>query len=259
MFLFYWLQFNTAQWAQILFRIGVRYALLASLAFLVFYILFPKQFRLRRIQKLFPKPVHYYRDIAFSLLSVAIFATVAYVTFFVARPYNNIYYGGIDTYGYVYFGFSFLCMIFLHDTWFYWMHRLMHHPALFKSVHLIHHKSTNPSPFTAYAFHPLEAVIEAGIAPLIAFTLPVHRVAFMIFMLFQILYNVYGHLGYELYGKRFHKTRIGRWINTGTAHNMHHKFFKGNYGLYLLFWDRIMGTLRKDYDKVYEEVREGKM
>gem|GEM_PF-1450548 len=33
---------------------------------------------------------------------------------------------------------------------------------------------------------------------------------------------------------------------------MHHKYFKGNYGLYFLFWDRMMGTLREDYDGVFE-------
>jgi Delta7-sterol 5-desaturase len=253
MFLHQYLQFQWSPWLNSLLRIGIRYAILASVAFLIFYVLFPKQFQRIRIQKIFPKPIHYYRDIFFSLLSVALFATVAYFTFFLARPYNNIHYGHISDYGYGWFALSFCWMLFLHDTWFYWMHRLMHHPALFKTVHLIHHKSTNPSPWTAYAFHPLEALIEAGIAPLIAFTLPVNRFAFMFFMLFQILYNVYGHLGYELYPKGFAGSRIGRWINTGTAHNMHHKFFKGNYGLYFLFWDRWMGTLRKDYDKAYKD------
>ncbi|MEI7983754.1 MAG: sterol desaturase, partial [Bacteroidota bacterium] len=27
------------------------------------------------------------------------------------------------------------------------MHRLIHHPLLFKRVHLVHHQSTNPSPW----------------------------------------------------------------------------------------------------------------
>jgi Delta7-sterol 5-desaturase len=247
--------FNFNKWLETLSRIGLRYLIVAGISFLIFYIIFKRRFLWMRIQKLFPAPVHYYRDIAFSVLSVSIFATMAYITFFLLKPYNNIYYDDAGKYGYVYFAFTFIWMFFLHDTWFYWMHRLMHHPRLFKSVHLVHHKSTNPSPWTAYAFHPFEAIIEAGIAPLIAFTLPVNRYAFMFFMMFQILYNVYGHLGYELYPRRFNRTRIGRWINTGTAHNMHHKFFKGNYGLYTLLWDRWMGTLRKDYDEVYEGVK----
>ena len=62
------------------------------------------------------------------------------------------------------------------------------------------------------------------------------------------------HLGFEIYPKGFHKHWLGKWINTSVAHNLHHKKFDGNYGLYLLFWDRIMGTLRKDYDDTFESV-----
>ena len=132
----------------------------------------------------------------------------------------------------------------------------MHHPFLFKHVHLIHHKSTNPTPWTAYAFHPLEAVLEAGIVPVLAFTLPLDRMAIIYFFLFQIAYNVYGHLGFELFPKKFNKHWLGKWINTSVAHNLHHSRFHGNYGLYFLFWDRLMGTLREDYDPVYEEATE---
>lgn len=164
-----------------------------------------------------------------------------------------MHYGTIAEFGIGFYILGFVWMFFLHDTWFYWMHRAMHHPRLFKYVHLVHHKSTNPSPWTAYAFHPLEAVGEAMIIPLIAFTVPVHQSGIVFFMLFQIIYNVYGHLGYELFPKRFLKTRAGSLINTSTAHNGHHKYFAGNYGLYTLLWDKWMGTLRKE-----QQVNHGK-
>ncbi|GEM_PF-3572047 len=35
---------------------------------------------------------------------------------------------------------------------------------------------------------------------------------------------------------------------------MHHQYFKGNYGLYFTFWDRMMNTLQKDYDGRFENV-----
>jgi sterol desaturase/sphingolipid hydroxylase (fatty acid hydroxylase superfamily) len=48
---------------------------------------------------------------------------------------------------------------------------------------------------------------------------------------------------------------LGKWINTSVNHNQHHQYFKGNYGLYFLFWDRMMGTIRKDYDEKFDEVK----
>jgi len=66
--------------------------------------------------------------------------------------------------------------------------------------------------------------------------------------------NVYGHLGYELYPKSFHKHFVGRWINTSVNYNLHHKHFDRNYGLYFLVWDHWMGTVRHDYDDSYEQV-----
>ena len=153
---------------------------------------------------------------------------------------------------------SFFLMLFIHDTRFYLWHRVMHHPILFKYIHLVHHKSTNPSPWTAYAFHPFEAIIEVGIHPLLAFTLPIYSPALGIFFIFQILYNVYGHLGFEINPKGFQWHWPGRWINTSVAHNLHHKEFDGNYGLYLLFWDRLMGTLRKETGEVFESTTKKK-
>ena len=228
------------------------YFIFASSAFVLFYYILKKPMWFRKVQKKLPKVTDYYRDICYSLISVSIFATVALVVFYYLTPYSNIYRNFSD-YGRGYYILSWVWMLLLHDTYFYWMHRAMHHPKLYRYIHLVHHKSTNPSPWTAYAFHPLEAFFEAMIVPLIAFTLPVHTSAIASFFLFQIIYNVYGHLGFELYPQGFHKTKIGKWINTSVAHNLHHKKFHGNFGLYFLFWDRAMGTLREDYEVTFVE------
>lgn len=239
-------------WLNGAYKIISRYLLAAGAAFIIFYILLKKPLWYRKIQKKLPKLKDYKRDVIYSFISVSIFATVSLLVFYYLIPYTNIYFD-FNKYSTLYYIFSWIWMFALHDTYFYWIHRIMHHPKLYRKIHLIHHKSTNPSPWTAYAFHPFEAFLEALIAPLIAFTLPVHISSFGLFFLFQILYNVYGHLGFEIYPKGFHKTLIGKWINTSTAHNLHHKKFNGNYGLYFLFWDRIMGTIREDYDVTYEE------
>ena len=228
------------------------YAVFASSAFFIFYVLLKKPMWFRKVQKKMPALTDYGRDILFSLITVSIFATMALLVFYFLKDYTNTY-DNIAEYGWPYYIFTWVAMLLIHDTYFYWIHRAMHHPTLFKYVHLVHHKSTNPSPWTAYAFHPLEAVLEAMIIPILAFSLPIHAPAISWFFLFQIIYNVYGHLGFELYPKGFNKTWVGRYVNTSVAHNLHHDKFHGNYGLYFLIWDRLMGTVREDYDSTYEQ------
>ncbi len=120
---------------------------------------------------------------------------------------------------------------------------------------VLHHKSTNPSPFAAFAFHPAEAIVEAGIFAILLIIMPLCKWHLAAFFLFQMLYNVYGHLGWELYPKGFSKNWFGKWINTSINHNQHHHYFKGNYGLYFLWWDRLFGTIRPDYNEAFDEVK----
>lgn len=229
------------------------YLVIAGTVFVLFYLVLRKSLWFRKIQQKMPLNDDYKREIFYSILSLFITSAFGVLSFHVAKGYNNVYLD-INEYSITYCFFSFLWMIFLHDTWFYWSHRMMHHPLLYKKVHLVHHKSINPSPFAAFAFHPLEAIVESLIFPIIAFTLPVHPLIMPLYLLFHTLYNVYGHLGFEIYPKGFHNSWLGKWINTSTAHNLHHSKFTGNYGLYFLFWDRLLGTLREDYDTTYEKV-----
>jgi lathosterol oxidase len=240
-------------WLTVVQRIGVRYLIAASVAFLIFYVLFRKYIASKKIQPTFPNTSDYLRDIFYSVLSVLIFGVIGILTFRILRPYSFLYADFAD-HSTGYYIFTFVFLFFVHDAYFYAIHRLMHRPKLFKHIHLVHHKSTNPSPWTAYAFHPLEAILEALVILLMTFILPVHITVIGFLMLFQIFYNVYGHLGFELFPKRFHKTWIGRYVNTSVAHNQHHGKFHGNYGLYTLIWDRVFGTVRADYDETYDQV-----
>lgn len=232
--------------------IGGRYSFFAGLAFVLFYVLFRRKWLYKKIQLRFPENKDYLREFGYSMLTIFIFTTVTYPL--IAVPSIAKYttrYSEISEYGWFYYFALFPVLFVMHDTYFYFAHRIMHHKRLFNLFHLVHHKSTNPSPWAAYAFHPLEAIVEVGIVVVFLFTVPIHKTHLLLFFLMMIVYNVYGHLGYELYPKGFHKTRIGRWINTSVNHNQHHQYFKGNYGLYFLFWDRVLGTIREDYDTRY--------
>ena len=245
-----------ADYWEMLNKIGSRYFILAGIAFLLFYVLFRKQVVYKKIQNRFPKFKDYLREMVYSSITICIFALVPVLIVKnpSVAPYTT-YYTHIEKFGWFYFFAAFPLMFMVHDTYFYWAHRLMHHKKLFNLFHLVHHQSTNPSPWAAYSFHPLEAIVEAGIFPVFLFTIPIHPIHLLIFFLIMIIYNVYGHLGYELYPRGFNRHWLGKWINTSINHNQHHQYFRGNYGLYFTFWDRIMGTIRGDYDEQFEEIK----
>src|SRR6478735_9596876 len=235
--------------------IGGRYFMFATIAFVLFYIVFRNRFLYKKIQSRFPKNTDYLREIFYSILTICIFSFVAVILFTnPVAPYTTRY-TNITQYGWAYYFFAYPLMLVMHDTYFYFTHRLMHNRHFFKWFHLVHHQSTNPSPWAAYAFHPLEAIVEVGITAVFLFTIPIHSLHLPIFFLISIIYNVYGHTGYEIYPRGFSKNWFGKWINTSVNHNLHHQYFKGNYGLYFLFWDRMMGTIRSDYDERFEEVK----
>lgn len=233
-----------------------KYFLIAAPVFFIFYVLLKKKIHYKKIQLKFPKLKDYTREIIFSTLSIIIFSVPPLLMLYSnsIRPHTT-FYENINEFGTLYLILAFPLMLFMHDTYFYWIHRLMHNPLLFKLFHLIHHKSTNPSPWAAYAFHPLEAVVESLIFVIFLFTIPVHSIHLTFFFVFSLCYNVYGHLGFEIYPKGFNKHWLGKWINTSVSHNQHHQYFKGNYGLYFTIWDRLMGTLRADYDSAFEELK----
>ena len=237
-------------------RIGSRYYFIAGAVFFLFYVVLKNKILHKKIQSLFPKNTDYLREIFYSTITMLIFGFIP--LFFIGnpamRPHTTLY-DKISDYGWAYYFLAYPIMFIMHDTYFYWTHRIMHHKNLFNTMHLVHHKSTNPSPWAAYAFHPLESIVEIGIFVVFLFTLPVHTTHIIIFFILSIMYNIYGHLGWELYPKGFSKSFIGKWINTSVNHNQHHKYFKGNYGLYFLVWDRMMGTIRADYDEAFEEVK----
>ncbi len=230
-----------------------RYTIIAGAAWLVWYKINREKWAYKKIQPRFPLKKDYLREIGFSLGTFIVFALMIMIVFSEpVKPYTWMY-RDISEYGWVYFVFSIFVMLVLHDTYFYWTHRIMHHPVLFNTMHLVHHRSVNPTPWASFSFHPTESLIEFSVLLIFIFGFPTHRLAIMTFLLLMTVINVYGHLGFELFPKGFNKHFIGKWINTSVSHNMHHRYFKGNYSLYFTWWDRWMGTLHPEYDKQFDE------
>lgn len=234
---------------------ALRYFLFAGVAFGFFYVLFKNKFLNIKIQRLFPKQKDYRREIGYSFFTMFIFSLYAILIFKTPVTQFTKIYKDIHEHSLVYFFASILLALVIHDTYFYWTHRLMHHPKLFKWFHLVHHKSTNPSPWASYSFHPLEAIVEGGIIIIVVFLIPIHPAAIGLFLLIMLSYNVYGHLGFEIFPRWLLRTRLGKWLNTSTNHNMHHKYFNDNYGLYFRFWDKLMHTTHPKYDETLNRIK----
>lgn len=239
---------------QVLIATSLRYFIFAGIAYLLFYGWKRNKWLRFKIQQRSPKVEAIDNEITYSMITIIIFAAVIFALLF--TPLRNLtgIYTDFREHSIAYFFGSLVAVILLHDTYFYWTHRLLHWKKIFSFVHHIHHRSHNPTPLAAFSFHPLEALIQIGVLPLIAFTFPVHRIVIGIFGLYMITMNVIGHLGFEFFPKWFLKNKFFRWFNTSTHHNMHHHYGKGNYGLYFNIWDRLLRTNHRNYEKEFESV-----
>jgi sterol desaturase/sphingolipid hydroxylase (fatty acid hydroxylase superfamily) len=143
-------------------------------------------------------------------------------------------------------------MIVAHDAYFYWTHRAMHHPRLFRFFHHTHHRSHTPTPWAAYAFAWPEAVVQAVFLPLFLLVVPAHAVVILAFVTHMIVRNVMGHAGVELHLRGWTGSRWLNWMSTTTHHDLHHATSRWNYGLYFTCWDRAMGTEHPDYVRAFD-------
>ena len=243
-------------WPDIFLLDLLRYLIPTSIFFTLFWVIGRKWWQHLFIQKVFPKQTQLWKEFGYSMSTVLIFSLVGFGIYSSERAgVVTLIYSKISDYGVVYMIVSFILTLVFHDFYFYWTHRLMHLKRLFKYVHRVHHESTNPSPWAAYAFHPWEALVQAMVLPIMVFTMPLHPLTIFLFLTYMIVRNVIGHLGFEILPKGFTKNKWVNWNTAITHHNMHHEHFHYNYGLYFSWWDRLMKTEHEKYHETFEEVK----
>jgi sterol desaturase/sphingolipid hydroxylase (fatty acid hydroxylase superfamily) len=120
------------------------------------------------------------------------------------------------------------------DTHFYFVHRFSHIRAVYKYVHSLHHRNTDPEPFSGLTMHPVEHLVYYSnvIFPTILF--PVSPLVYS-FMFFHLgLAPACGHSGFE-----------DHW-HSDQYHYIHHSKFECNYGSPASAWiDVFFGTFRE--------------
>ena len=191
----------------------------------------------------FPDPQQLKREIYWGSLSCVVMGLVAgFVTYRVVNNRTPVYFDWA-AHGTGYALLTFMVLILLHDSWFFWTHWLLHHWRwLYRHVHSAHHSSRYPSPFADLSFHPAEALIQALFIPICIEVIPLHPVVVILYVSFVSVINAIGHTGYEFFTLPLARIPWLRHISTTGSHAVHHLSPDANLGLYLCVWDRLMGS-----------------
>ena len=103
-----------------------RYFALAGIFYLLFYRLGIRKFAKFKIQPRSPKPRQVRTELMYSMSTILIFSSVALVNLWLYRKGMTTIYLSIPDWGWVYLFASLILMVLVHDTYFYWSHRLLH-------------------------------------------------------------------------------------------------------------------------------------
>jgi sterol desaturase/sphingolipid hydroxylase (fatty acid hydroxylase superfamily) len=231
-----------------------RYLLAAGAVFLLLWKALGGRLQHRRINPEYPPAAQLRREFVYSMSTVAIFGATGFLIYCLAAAGVLTVYTQVADYGWGYWLASLLGLIVAHDAYFYWTHRALHHPAVFRLVHAVHHRSRNPSPWAAYAFHPIEAIIQSVFVPLALTVIPLHPAVIFLFTSHMVVRNALGHSGVEIYPKDAVRNVTWSWLTSVTHHHLHHERVNGNYSLYFSWWDRWLGTQNPHYRAVFDQV-----
>jgi len=135
-----------------------------------------------------------------------------------------------------------LALVAWNDVHFYATHRLLHSKWAFPRFHIQHHKSVVTTPFSTYAFHPVEAAMLGNVLLL---PMAVHDFsvqALVALPLVSLWFNSIGHVNWDPWPR----LGVGHPLTSGRRHALHHARFNGNYGFLFPVVDAWMGTALED-------------
>jgi Delta7-sterol 5-desaturase len=243
-------------WTALAVSGQIRYGILAGAVNYISTTVKKEKWLIFKVKLPFVSKEHISKEKKQAVISSLIFSTIEFFvivsnSFGLTKLYFNI-----SDYGIPYFIASIFIMIVLHDAYFYWSHRLLHWKRIYRQIHGIHHESVSPTSYTSFYFHPVEAVMQLSILPLILFIMPVHWISLSIFLTYMTFFNIIWHNSYEFWPRITVRSKILGLFSTPTHHNIHHERVNYNYGLYLTIWDKLMGTMHPNYETIFEAVKD---
>lgn len=149
----------------------------------------------------------------------------------------------------------FVALFLLTPMWisfhFYWIHRLIHWPPLYKAVHALHHRNTNVGPWSGLSMHPVEHLLFFS-SILIHWVLAAHPIHILFHMQHQALTAATSHTGFEgMLVKDKNRLALGTF-----HHQMHHRYFECNYGNLEVPWDKWFGSFHDGTDASHQKFKE---
>ncbi len=151
----------------------------------------------------------------------------------------------------------FVALFFLTPIWisfhFYWIHRWLHWPPLYKLAHALHHRNTNVGPWSGFSMHPVEHLLFLS-SILVHFIVAAHPIHILFHMQHQALTAATSHTGFEsMLAKDKSRLALGTF-----HHQMHHRYFDCNYGNLEMPWDKWFGSFHDGTNQSHQAFKERK-
>ncbi|NNU17626.1 sterol desaturase family protein [Parvularcula sp. ZS-1/3] len=232
-----------------------RYLVLAIGVWFVLWVMLSRFIWFRKVRSEWPPREQMVSELLHSLRSIAIFSVFSSLIWVLYEaqwlPWADV---NAQMTGPWWFWGSIAVTILCHDAYFYWVHRWMHSPKRFRLYHRRHHKSMNPSPFTAYSFDLREAALMVIFVVGFEILVPNAHGSTGMFIVIQLVKNTLAHSGFELMPARRDGKPMFDFFTTTVHHDLHHARAGYNFGLYFTWWDRWMGTEDPTYHAEFKRV-----
>ena len=151
----------------------------------------------------------------------------------------------------VWFIALFLLIPLWESFYFYWIHRMIHLPFLYKHVHSLHHRNINVGPWSGMSMHPVEHAIYLG-SVFIHLIVGAHPVHILYHLQYFTLTAVTTHTGFQgLLMKDRNRLNLGTF-----HHQMHHRYFECNYGGLEMPWDKWFGSFHDGTVEAHQIMQE---
>ena len=129
--------------------------------------------------------------------------------------------------------FQWAFFMVIREALFYYSHRMLHHPSLYRHFHKQHHEWQTPIALAAEYCHPFEHVISNVIPIMIGpYLMKSHSIMCHIWYIYVVVLTLHDHSGYHF-----------PLTPSPVFHDFHHLKFNVNYGIWGV-WDWLHGTDR---------------